>query len=115
MSNVLKTVSEIQAAFPPFQEWLPTHKQYLAHTHKDAASEPFEAHVRLVNEYFGELCRVHGLDSVIDSLINSLVENTFSYTETHRISELVKKYFVMVVYFHDFGKVNDNFQADPKK
>jgi CRISPR-associated endonuclease/helicase Cas3 len=115
MSNLLKTVSEIQVTIPELREWLPTYEQYLAHTRKDKTSEPFEVHVILVNKYFKELCQSHGLDDIIDSLVSSLIKEALPHSDTHYISQLVKKYFVLVVCFHDFGKVNDNFQADPNR
>ncbi|MDJ1473781.1 CRISPR-associated helicase Cas3' [Xanthocytophaga flava] len=115
MSSSFKTVSEIQAAIPPLSKWLPTVGNYLAHTHKGKMSEPFEEHVLLVNEYFNTLCEVHKLDLVIDRLINGQIKDNFK-PETHvLVGNLIKQYFVSAIHFHDFGKVNENFQADPKK
>jgi CRISPR-associated endonuclease/helicase Cas3 len=115
MSSLLKTVAAIMAATPKLTEWLPDAAKYLAHTHQDKPSEKFEEHVLLVDRYFVELCEAHGLDSVINKLIRGIVEANFSAQSQELIAGIIKDAFVAAVHFHDFGKVNENFQADPKK
>lgn len=115
MSNLLNPVAAFIAATPKLTEWLSNAGKYLAHTHADKPSEKFDEHVVLVNHYFRKLCEVHGLDSVIDKLIISLVKANFKTGDNHAIAEKVKELFVAAIHFHDFGKVNENFQAEPKK
>lgn len=113
--SLLKTVSEIQQAIPALTEWLTTADKYLAHTHPVKPSEKFEEHVNLVNKYFQQLCEAHGIDTVLDKLIIAVVEENFQEENRATVSEVIKALFVHVIHFHDFGKVNENFQAEPKK
>lgn len=115
MYNSLSSIKEIKVAIPLFEEWLPSHELYLAHTCKGRESEGFVDHVELVNHYFEKLCEVHGLDKVVDALIFRLLNQLLPSSDKILFAGLIKKYFVLVTHFHDFGKVNENFQADPSK
>ncbi|MBA9075712.1 CRISPR-associated helicase Cas3' [Rufibacter quisquiliarum] len=115
MSNSLKSVAEISKSIPALGEWLVGAERYLAHTHSAKESEKFAAHVMLVDSYFMQLCQVHGLDSIIDKLITAVVELNFQESERATLAQTLKVLFVQAIHFHDFGKVNENFQADPKK
>ncbi|QHV96650.1 CRISPR-associated helicase Cas3' [Spirosoma endbachense] len=66
-------------------------------------------HCDLVNEYFEKLCDVHGLEPVIDRLILNLTINSFK--KESKINDWIKQLFVNTIAFHDFGKVNEDFQA----
>jgi CRISPR-associated endonuclease/helicase Cas3 len=115
MFNFLKSVQEIMKATPKLSEWLLNAANYLAHTRSGYQSEKLEEHVELVDSYFIKLCNTHNLDPVIDKLISSIVKASFSEESQAKIGEVIKVAFVNVIHFHDFGKVNPNFQADPKK
>lgn len=115
MCSSLKTVAEIRQASPKLSEWLLTADSYLAHTKQGFPSEKFEAHVDLVDQYFEKLCEAHGLDAVINKLVLAVVEANFQKENQEAIAAIVKQLFVSAIHFHDFGKVNENFQAEPKK
>lgn len=93
---------------------LKAHEQYWAHLPnkgEDVLTLPeklFE-HCDLVNDYFDLLCDAHGLESVIDRLIRGLT------SDNPRLNNWVKKLFVNTIAFHDFGKVNEDFQASRMK
>lgn len=90
-------------------QWLPGFEQYLAHTHKEKDRELFLDHVRLVNEYAFRLSYAHGLDAVVDNLIGSLLEQCGCSSET---GNYLKEIFLSSILFHDYGKINPNFQVE---
>ncbi|MBX2976926.1 MAG: CRISPR-associated helicase Cas3' [Ignavibacteriaceae bacterium] len=86
---------------------------YFAHL-KDGKTESLFEHTSLVLEYFLRLIDQNELEIIIDRLIVKDVDKV----DTKRKSELqnlVKQMFVAVIYFHDIGKVNPNFQIDKMK
>ena len=77
------------------------YNNYLAHISETKNETLFE-HTELVSRYFRKLIETHKLEVVINSLIESLVNNNSS--------ELIKSIFMGVPQFHDIGKLNPNFQ-----
>lgn len=74
--------------------------KYLAHT----PDETLGAHMQLVTHYFKELVQVHGLEPLInDQLLHLCGQN-------ESLADFAKKLFWQTVLYHDFGKVNENFQ-----
>lgn len=65
-------------------------------------------HIRLVNKYALRLIRVHGLDEVVDRLITDLLEQGKCETEA---GNYIKRLFITAIVFHDYGKINPNFQV----
>lgn len=87
---------------------LRNHKEYFAHRHLIKNSESLEEHVILVNQYGSKLVESHGLDAVINSLITDLLGNC---ENVGLCADMLKMCFVGTIVCHDFGKVNENFQA----
>lgn len=90
---------------------------YRAHLPSEASPsgvvpEKLEDHIGLVNQTSLYLIEIHGLEPQINSLIASLVQ-TFNLRGEGAI--LVKELFLATIVFHDYGKLNENFQADPEK
>jgi CRISPR-associated endonuclease/helicase Cas3 len=73
---------------------------YLAHTPDETLSD----HMKLVTHYFKELVNSHGLESLIDKLLLKLCNDSVN------LAEFSKTLFWKVILYHDFGKVNENFQ-----
>ncbi|WP_353720206.1 CRISPR-associated helicase Cas3' [Dyadobacter sp. 676] len=116
MCSSLSSVKEILSTIPNLREWLKDADKYLAHRSAGRVSESLEAHVGLVNRYFEDLVIVHNLDPVIDRLIGKLIEEIeFESVDRYRIASFVKRAIVKAIHFHDFGKVNEDFQANPGK
>lgn len=70
-------------------------------------------HIELVQDYFIKLVSAHHLDNVIDTLIQTfLSENKITNDD---VGQFIKKLFVDTIVFHDFGKINENFQAHKYK
>ncbi|QKZ14677.1 CRISPR-associated helicase Cas3' [Spirosoma sp. KUDC1026] len=119
MSSSFDSVALIFQRLPRIESLLVNADQYWAHRPHNATSdqkpETLPEHVHLVNGYFLELTGQHNLDSVIDTLISNIVQAYFPAQQKVEIGNLLKRHFVSTVLFHDFGKVNENFQAHPKK
>ena len=119
MFNSFKTVKELVDAIPPLSKILKEADKYWGHIHDEKNPEedpePLAEHLKLVNGYIAKLVEAHGLDSVIDGLISDFVAQNFELENQQRIGEYVKKLFVNAAAFHDYGKVNDNFQFERLK
>ena len=96
------------------KECLKNEKNYLAHippSDVDIQVETLSEHLDLVFKYFSKICTENGLNNIIDNLINSIIpESLFSIKLS--MSDYLKQFFVDTIVFHDFGKVNENFQTD---
>lgn len=111
MYNCYKTVSDLISSLPALGSYLAEAGNYLAHRPREATEnrlpETLEAHVNLVNEYLVRLVEAHGLDPVIDRLIQQL-----SLQVSDDKGEYIKCLFVNAIVFHDFGKINEFFQSE---
>lgn len=74
--------------------------KYLAHTPDELLSD----HMKLVTHYFLDLVDVHGVEPIIDDLLVNLC------SQNMELAALAKQLFWEAVLYHDFGKVNENFQ-----
>lgn len=114
MSNCYKAISEISDANPALSEQLINAGNYWAHLPKDGnatiPAETLEEHTEMVVRYFNEIIKSHRLDAVIDRLILNLCEKVDS-----RIGNYIKLLFVNAIVYHDYGKINERFQADKMK
>lgn len=119
MSNSFKTVKKLVDEIPPLSEILKEADKYWGHIHDDKkpdeGPEPLAEHLKLVNGYVAKLVEAHGLDAVVDGLIRDFVADNFQVEHQQWVSEYVKKLFVHTAAFHDYGKVNDNFQFERLK
>ncbi|MFZ4861323.1 CRISPR-associated helicase Cas3' [Sphingobacterium sp. Mn56C] len=113
MFNSYKSVRSFLAEASPLHTYLINGEVYWAHKSKDNRSqhapETLADHVDLVNTYFVDLVDKHHLDAVIDRLIFNYLTD-YDITDKN-IGNEVKKLFINSIYFHDFGKVNENFQV----
>ncbi|MDD4001133.1 MAG: CRISPR-associated endonuclease Cas3'', partial [Bacilli bacterium] len=107
----MKSVDQILAQAPDVKMILSHQETYLAHTHHTKAPELLYEHVNLVNAYTGNLVKEHRLDTIIDNLIDAYVKNWGK----DEMKDFIKTLFVHSIVFHDFGKINDNFQIKRMK
>ncbi len=96
------------------ERWLPDHEKYWAHLpgtghSPDAVPETLQEHIHLVNQYALKIIEAHGLDEVVDRLILDLIEK---YDVGDEVGAYLKEMFASVIHFHDYGKVNPNFQSE---
>lgn len=110
MSSCFKSVAEILNELPALHTFLRNAGSYFAHLPKmnvDTPKETLEEHITLVNQYFIQLVNEHGLEPVIDKLIQSIDTSGNPATGNY-----LKKLFVNTIVFHDYGKINERFQSD---
>lgn len=83
--------------------------KYYAHW-KDNQKELLIHHTDLTVDYCLRLCEANRLEPIIDGLIIDVCKaNLESYSEEADV--FVKSLFLKSIFFHDFGKVNENFQV----
>jgi CRISPR-associated endonuclease/helicase Cas3 len=83
---------------------------YVAHLSKGKI-ETLNAHTKLVMKYFLKILEANKLENNIDNLIKKEVLNFITYEKTNLLNYL-KTLFAASLYFHDFGKINPNFQRE---
>lgn len=117
MCNSFDSVEEILATY--FSDGvakldLTDAETYWAHTPNRFGSHPetLEEHLTLVMRYLRELVNAHQLDPVINRLIHSFINEK---QLSAKMGQWLKKLFVDSILYHDHGKVNENFQANPDK
>ena len=89
---------------------------YYAHTIPNSFKNPetLNQHIELVQLKFELLVKTHNLDPIINNFIESLfLENKLNFDES--IANYIKLSWVNTIVFHDYGKVNENFQASSEK
>ncbi len=80
---------------------------YLAHTPDETLVE----HLTLVMDYVSALVKEHALESVIEQLIEGCLPEC-SEEEQENLRAFLKELFFASIVYHDFGKVNENFQKE---
>ncbi len=80
-------------------------KPYYAHTHPYKENETLEQHITTVRKCFFSLINAHSLEGLIDGIIAKV-----SFGDYY-IGDYLKLLFYHSIIFHDFGKLNPNFQA----
>ena len=118
MPNYIKSIAGIIGESINISDILLNAEYYYAHIPHDKSSlqkpETLNEHVLLVQKKFTSLAQIHQIDSGIDLMIISLFEeNRIDYNST--IAEFIKKAWVNTIVFHDYGKVNENFQGHVQK
>jgi CRISPR-associated endonuclease/helicase Cas3 len=117
MQLSIDSVEAIMKATPSLSSFLKNADLYFAHLDRNGirAPELLEEHYDRVNSYFALICQKNGLDTVIDNLITDYVCSFFPKSDFLETCQHIKRLFVNTAVYHDFGKVNDNFQAHPEK
>lgn len=97
---------------PRFADLFPSHESYWAHTPKKEGQkvEKLQEHIDKVNEYARRLCKAHSLDEVFDRLINDLIQDNENFKHQTEVANYLKGLFIRTIVFHDYGKINPNFQ-----
>lgn len=112
MYNSFKSFAEIRGDIYR-QDLIKNHDCYLAHTYPNKKSEKFNEHNNLVIDYCIKLIQYHSIDDVVDRLIFSI--SSVTPTDTSKFGNFVKQLFISTFIYHDYGKVNDNFQIQRMK
>lgn len=85
-------------------------EKYLAHLPKNKSfqkRESLEEHSNLVFNYMGKLIDSFGLKLIIENLLTDSFNVNWSEKNFSHLFDL----FLESIYFHDFGKINPNFQV----
>ena len=107
----MKTFNEIiSECIIPLEKYLLNHTQYFAHTKNDfTLRESLKEHTDLVLEYSLKLIQANNLESIIDGQITQTIND--SPLQDHNTAQnFIKELFIKSIYYHDFGKTNENFQ-----
>lgn len=111
--NFFKTFETLYREQPLFAENPEAFNAYWAHSHS-VKPETLVEHTNLVLEYALRLINVHRLDSVIDSLLQPLLQQA-SVDAPEEMGNRIKRLFLNALIYHDTGKINENFQVDKMK
>lgn len=118
MCNYYKPIKHIVVDSKSIKNYLLDAQNYYAHTPNlnkhNSKPELLDAHTELVLLYLKKLVTMHGLDLVIDNLINNLLAES-NLLGDKDVGNFIKTLFVNTIVFHDFGKINENFQANSLK
>jgi CRISPR-associated endonuclease/helicase Cas3 len=101
-----KSFKQISNEYADLEKSFEKKNVFFAHTHPAKKQETLHEHISKVKEYFNALVNIHGIENTIDNLIYRV---SFSQQV---IGEYIKTLFLHSIIFHDFGKINDNFQAE---
>ncbi len=104
MKESFRSFSDISLEYQHIVKVFETKTNFLAHKHSNKEKETLFEHIIRVEHYFELLNKLHGIENLIDKLIEDISFNK---------SELViyiKELFYSTIIFHDFGKINPNFQ-----
>ena len=105
-SNCFKVHSENLLML--FDELQKTYYAHLSHDRKE--KETLFEHSKLVSDYCLMLIDAHGIEIIIDSLIEKLNQN-MPIKNHKEFESLLKESFLAAIIYHDLGKVNPNFQV----
>lgn len=89
--------------------------EYYAHLCDNKTPESLKEHIEKVNDWFLKIADIHQVDVVVDNLILSLIANESEIEHKAEFGNYVKGLFLKAIVFHDFGKINPNFQVDKMK
>ncbi|EHQ30580.1 CRISPR-associated helicase Cas3' [Mucilaginibacter paludis] len=108
ISNSIETFAGLKKAYYK-ADGIKNAAIYWAHTHSEKKPEPFNDHNELVLHYFTQLAQDHHLEQVIDKLIFDSLPAGATNPE---LGTFIKLLFFNVPVYHDYGKVNENFQLE---
>lgn len=90
---------------------LPESNKYYAHWKKNPLKyELLSEHLDLTLRYFMKLVEANNLEILIDFQICQFVEA--QELSDKKVAVFIKEIFIDTIYFHDFGKINENFQKE---
>lgn len=110
---LFRSFETIQKELPDLSKTVSDLHLYYGHTPgKESFAvepEPLQDHIDLVNHTASQLIRLHGLEKVVDNLIEKIC--ILLDLEIQSEGNFIKELFFTSIVFHDFGKLNENFQV----
>jgi len=110
-SNYFKSFNEIHVHSADLVRHLPEAERYWAHLHRKKPPEKLEAHTERVAHYALKLIQIHHLETVVNRLVYALTRHQ-SVRNQYESGNFVKELFWNTILFHDYGKINENFQVE---
>src|SRR5690625_1373246 len=115
MPNLFKSTQDILESYSKehaINKTLKNHQDYWAHTANQYNTKPetLEEHLDLVQKYFQGITKNHGLDTIIDNLINEYLNE--KELNSLKLGNWIKELFIHTVLYHDHGKINERFQSE---
>ncbi len=95
--------------------FIKNHERYWAHIHNHKAPETLREHNSLVYKYWEQIINTFQLEDIIDKLIEKSLLIYKEMSNPVATGNYLKEIFWATMFFHDFGKINDNFQAKRMK
>jgi CRISPR-associated endonuclease/helicase Cas3 len=83
--------------------------KYYAHWNNNQ-KETLSEHTSLTVDYCIRLCEVNGLEPIIDQMVAEICKANLN-SRSEEVAAFVKSLFLKSIFYHDFGKVNENFQV----
>lgn len=111
----MTTLNDLFSHSVDLSKVLDQHQHYFAHIRTSGEAEKLADHTTLVSRYAKELANQHGLDTVVDSLIDGCIHTMNDIQQKEFGASYLKQLFVNAIVFHDYGKLNENFQVDRMK
>ncbi|PIY05028.1 MAG: CRISPR-associated protein [Bacteroidetes bacterium CG_4_10_14_3_um_filter_31_20] len=106
---------ELSTDFQNLYDNLPNQDWYHGHISEHKEPEKLSTHIERVTKYVLKLVEVNDLDNVADKLINNILSNSPVIEHKFEVGNFIKQLFIQSIAFHDYGKINPNFQADRLK
>jgi len=115
--SLYRSFETIQKELPDLSKTVSDLHLYYGHTPGQNAlatkPEPLIDHIDLVNKIASQIIKLHGLEDVIDRLIGEVCLQL--KVDVPKEGNFIKELFIASITFHDFGKLNENFQAEKMK
>jgi len=108
--NSFESFSEIFEKTPFLDRRLPDYQIYYAHIDPLKAPELLSDHVKTTCSYTLRLITEHGIEPVVHNLIRPFLDGYDDIT-WQQTGNFIKKLFFNAIVYHDYGKINENFQV----
>ena len=113
-TSLFKSFEGILKELPDISSTVPNLHCYYGHTPAKSSRvnehEPLADHIDLVNQTALQLIKLHNSETVIEELIKEICEQLSLEPEIE--GNFLKELFQASIVFHDFGKLNENFQTE---
>lgn len=113
MTPSFKSFEQLLAKVPTLTCYpnIGTYWAHLPQTGKVRAPETLIEHIDLVNLCALQLISLHDLDAVFDRLIEPIAQTQYLILKSEAVGTFLKQMIIGSIVFHDYGKVNENFQC----
>ena len=105
--SLLKFEDIIKYSYFDFKNIIKNHENYLAHIPKSTGleKESLADHSNLVLDYFLKIVQANQIEKNIDAILYK-ISNDVDFLNS------IKLLYVKAIYWHDIGKINENFQLE---